>query len=811
MGVLRNFTHAIRALRQAPGFSAVVVLILALGIGANTAIFTLLDAALLRPLPYRNPSSLVLVSLADRTAGNETGPMSYPLFTLIAARTRTFVGIAAFTNETFNFTSGDEAMQVQAARVSANFFDVLGVKPALGRSFLSEEGKPGGKLVAILSDAFWRRAMHSNPRITGGTITLDANVYAVVGVLPPSFSFAPLGTTTEVWTTHIDQLNLTTPEHIQAGAGYLDGIARTGSSLAQSQAEMNVLHQQYLREFPKLADADPKRPVEVTPLRTKLVSSFRSLFVMLSASVGLVLLIACANAAGLLLARGLKRSREIAIRIAIGATRKQVIAQLLAESLMLAILSGLAGFALSLAGANALAHFTAQQVPRVADHPTALDWRILAFAAAVSIATGLLFGFAPALQLSKPQVSSALREEGRGVAGSRTRSLSRNLLASGQIALSLVLLLAAGLLIRSFVRLTMQPPGFDPQRVLTMNLTLPPSKYSTPAQMIDFYDRLLSRVRAVPGVQAAAVSSALPLDISRLTPALIEGQPPLPLPQRPIIVVQTFTPSYLAVMKIPLIRGRFFNPFDKRDTARVVVVNHAFAARYFPDRDAIGKHIWLGKMTAPAEITGVIGDIKNLSLSAGTEPEIDVPFPQLAWARMNLLVRATGGDPKALTGAIRLQIAKTDRDQPATAIQTMSELLAAAGSQAQAITLLLAAFAAFAFLLAIVGLYGVISYSVAQRTQELGVRMALGATRHDLLRLVLRQGARLAFAGVFVGVAGALAVNRMMTNLVYGVSTTDPLTFIVIPLLFLLLALVATYVPAVRAARVDVADALRLQ
>ncbi|MBV8551052.1 MAG: ABC transporter permease [Acidobacteriaceae bacterium] len=811
MPVTHNLRQVIRVHRNAPGFTIAVVLIVALGIAANTAVFTLVNSALLRPLPYRDPSSLVFVSAADRGDAEGSGCLSYPHFSLVAGRSRGFEDIAGFTSENFNFTTGDEAVQLQAARVSSNFFRVLGINMAMGRGFTSDADKPGGRLVAVLSDAFWRRRLSGNPEIIGKPITLDAKSYTVVGVLPPWFRFASLGNETEVWTTHIDELNLMSPQQIQAGACYLAAVARLapGSSIGASQAEMDVLNRQYLREYPKLADADPKRPVQVTPLRTKFVNSFRSMFLILSASVGIVLLIACANVAGLLLARGLKRRREIAIRMAMGASRKQVITQLLTESVVLALLSGMLGLALGVAGTHALAHFAAKQIGPASGLETTVDWRIAVFAVGVSIATGLLFGLAPALQFSRADVGAALREEGRGTAGARTKNLSCNLLAGGQIALSLVLLVAAGLLIRSFIRLQRQPPGFEPSGVLTMNLTLPPAKYYTPAQMIEFYDRLLERVESVAGVRAAAVSSALPVNVARLTPVLIEGQAPVPLAERPILIIQTFTPSYLRIMQIPLIRGRFFSAFDKHDSARVIIVNQSFVNRYFPRQDPIGKHVWLGRMTTPAQIVGVIGDIKNVSLSAGAQPEIDIPFAQLPWGRMNLLVRASTGDPKGLTDAIRLQIAKIDRDQPATAIKTMDELLTDASSQPRVIMALLTAFAGFAFMLAIVGLYSVLSYSVAQRRQEMGVRMALGATRRDVLTLVLRQGAVLAVAGIVAGVGCALAVTRLMDNLVYGVRTIDPFTFVLVPALFLASALTATCIPALRATQVDVAEVLK--
>ena len=822
MPLVENISHALRMMRRNPGFSFLVILILALGIAANTAMFTLLNAALLRPLPYRDPSHLVFLSAIDRSEGGSgsnggsIGCLSLPHFQLIASRNRSFSQIAAFTNENFNFTRGSEAVQLQAARVSSNFFDVLGVRPVLGRSFLSSESKPGGNLAAILSDDFWRTHFHQDPNVIGQSITLDSRSYTIVGVLPPGFHFGLLGTNVQVWAPRFDELNLMTAQQVQIGACYLDAVARLapGISIAQAQAEMNVLDNAYLRERPTLADADPKRPVEVVPLKARLVSGFRSIFFILSTAVAFVLLIACANVASLLLTRGLKRRREFAIRIAMGARRGQLALQLLTETVLLGIVSGILGLGLSLWGTRLMVNVVAGTFPRMTElaasdgSAISIDWRVLAFALVISALTGLLFGLAPALQFSKPEVGAALREEGRGTAGARSRNVSRHFLVAGQVALSLVLLVGAGLLIRSFIWLETQPPGFEPRGVLTMDLALPPSRYAKPDQMIAFYDEVLRRVQALPGVTAAAVSSALPVNITRLTPVLIEGQPKVPLAERPIIIIQMFTPSYLRVMRIPLRKGRFFNPHDKQDSARVLVVNEAFAKRFFPGQDPVGKHILLGRSAAPSEIVGLIGDIKNVSLAIEPEPEIDLPFAQATWAKMNLMLR-TEGDPNALAVAVRRAVAQVDPNQPVTAVRTLSEVLSEASAQPRVVLFLVSAFAAFAFLLAIVGLYAVISYSVAQRTQEMGVRIALGSTPAALFRLVLSQAATLAGAGIAIGIVCSLALTRLMTKIVYGVSTLDPLTFLLVPLLFFVFALLASYVPALRATRVDVVDALR--
>jgi putative ABC transport system permease protein len=753
----------------------------------------------------------VSVTTIDRSGGDTDGCLSYPHFQLIAEGHQAFSSVAAFTNETFSFSDrGGEPMQLQAARVSWNFFDLLGVKPSMGRTFTAEEGKAGAKPVALISYELWHRHFSGRPNVAGQSISLDSTLYTIVGVLPVSFQFGLLGADTDIWTPRIDELNLATSQQIQGGTCYLNGIARLAPdvSIEQARAEMRILDRQYVRDFPKMGDADPKRPVDIVPLKTKLVGNFRTLFLMLAAAVALVLLIACANIAGLLLTRSLKRRREVAIRIALGARRKQLVMQFLTESVLLALLGGTVGVLLALASIRVLIYTAGQSFPAMTELPIGVDSTVLAFAFALSILTGLLFGLLPALHFSNTNVSAALREEGRGTAGARSRNGSRNLLVTGQIALSLILLVGAGLLMRSFILLETESPGFNAHGVLTMSIALPPSKYSKPDQMIGFFDQLVRTVEILPGVKAAAVSSALPINVARLTPILVEGQPAVPLPERPIITVQTFTSSYLRVMQIPLIKGRFFDTYDQHESSPVIVVNQSFAKKFFSGQDPIGKHVWIGRRPIPAQIVGVIGDIKNVSLSLSAQPEFDVPFSQLAWGRMNLILRTTG-DPRSFTGAVRIQIAKLDKNLPVTAVQTIDELLAQASTQPRMIMILLTGFAGFALVLAIVGLYGAISYSVVQRTQEIGVRIALGATRGDLLRLVLGYGAAVTCVGIAIGIACSLLVTGAMEKLVYGISTQDPITFCVVAALFFVFGLLASYVPARRAMRVDVVEALR--
>ncbi len=518
---------------------------------------------------------------------------------------------------------------------------------------------------------------------------------------------------------------------------------------------------------------------------------------ILSGAVGLVLLIACANVASLLLSRAVGRRQEIAVRMAIGASRASMVRQLLTESVLLALAGGAAGAALSAWGTRALTALAGSSLPGAA--AIHADAAVLAFTVAVSALCGVLFGLAPALQVSRPDLNAVLRAEGRGSDGGRRRNRLRSLLVVAQVALSVTLLIGAGLLLRNFVQLRTASPGFDSANLLTMNIALPPARYPKGPQMIAFYDALVESVRSLPGVRAAAVSSALPTRAARISPALPEGQPEVPLMQRPFFNIQTFTPGYVAAMRVPLLRGREFTAHDDATAPPVAMVNQAVSRRFWPGQDAVGRHILVGRMARPVEIVGVLGDVPNSTLAADVEPEIDLPFAQLPWATMNLAVR-TAADPHTAAGAVRSRVLALDRDQPVTAIQTMDELLDDAAAQSRFSTTLLAALAALALLLAVVGIYSAIAYSVAERAAEIGIRVALGATRHDIVAMTVRQGLLLAAAGVALGLAAAFASTRLLAGMLYRVSTTDPRAFAAAALLFLAVAALASYLPARRAA-----------
>jgi len=763
---------------------------------------------LLRPLPYSQPGRLALVTIASASEHTRQIPMSWLRFTTLRDQNRSFSGLAGCTDETFNLSGLGEAEQLASARVTANFFDVLGVRPAIGRTLSPEEDQPGGRNVVLISHSLWMRKFGGAADVAGRHITLDSQDYTVIGVLPRNFGFQLLGTNIDLWAPRVFDLNLVTPQQIQGGTGFLTAVARLRPFVTreQAQAEIKALDRRYQSAYPGRPDVVPTRVLEVGNLQEEFVGKVRPAVLILAAAVGLLLLIACANLASLLLSRALGRGKEMAVRTALGAKRGAIIRQLLVESILLALAGGALGILLGRWGTALLLRLAQNDL--VAGSQAAMDFRVLAFTAAISLASGVLFGLMPALQVSRPDLNALLREEGRGTAGGG-RHRARSLLVLGQVALSMILLIGAGLLIRSFIRLETAPLGFNPKDALTVEIGLAPAKYGTPERMIAFYREALRQTSGLPGVQAAAISSALPLNPIRFSMVLFEGQPVAPLGQRPVVVIQTISPDYPKVMQVPVMRGRAFTEHDDATAPRVVIVNQALARRFWPNDNPIGKKLWAGRMEA-AEVVGVFADTKNISLAAETGPEVFLPFPQFPWARLNLSLR-TATEPANLIAAVRRQISKIDPEQPITHPQSLEELLEASQASQKFIAVLLGAFSATALLLTMVGIYGVAAYSVAQRTRELGIRMALGAERGDVLRLVVGQAAMLALAGIVLGLAGSFALTRSLRSLLFQTSVTDPATYAIGALTFALAALLASYLPARRATRIDPIEALRQQ
>lgn len=805
---LQDLRFGARTLLKNPGFTLAAVLTLALGIGANTAIFTVTSSVLIKPLPYRNPGRLVFLATQRRgSRGSEAqGAFSLNRYDMLRARSRSFSGIGVFATDSFNLTGRGDPEQVPIARVSPNFFSVLGLKPQLGRTFTEDEGRPEGKYVVMISDALWHTRFGADPSIVGQTINLDATTYTVIGVLPSGLQFPFIGPA-DVWTPRYFELTFMTPQHLRLGVSYLQGVGRLspGATVESAAAELKVLDQQYNQENPKAPDGGSNISMIAGKLQELTVADLRTRLLFLSAAVGLLLLIACANVASLLLSRALSRRKEIAVRTALGAKRSVIVRQLLTESVLLALVAGAVGLALSWAATRALAVYGGTNVPQ--GFAIGIDWRVLVFMLAVSVFTGLIFGLFPALQLSRTEMNSTLRDEGRGSSASHTRVQAKGLLVVGQVAFSLILLIGAGLLVRSFSRLLKIDPGFDSSHVLTMYVPLPTVKYAKPDQQVQFFDELLRRISALPGVKSASISAAVPLSPIRITPMLPEGQPEVPVRQRPFIIIEATSPHYLETMRIPLQSGRAFSDADNAQAPKVVIINQSFARRFWPNENPVGKHVVLG-LSTNAEVVGVAADIRNQGLAQDPQPQVYIPYPQLPWPNMNLFVRTTT-DPHGMVSAVRAQVSTVDPDQPVTKVQTVDELMDGARAQPRFTMFLLGTFSATALLLAIVGLYGVLAYSVAQRRQELGIRMALGATRSDILRLVVRQGMALAVIGIGIGLVAALLLTRLMSNLLYGVGTHDMTTFALAPLAFLAIALVASYFPARRATAVAPTEALR--
>ena len=798
-----------RMLRRNPGFSVAAVLTLALAIGANTAIFTITNAVLLRALPYRDPGRLVALDAQQKDHQSRCCTLGWS--DLIRSRNQSFSATSVAAIDTFNLVGRGEPRQVAAGRVSPGFFEMLGVPMQLGRTFAQDEGQPAGKFVVIISNSLWRDRFGSDMHVIGQTLNLDTTAYTIIGVLPAGMQFPFLGQA-DVWTPRYFEHSLFTPQRLRMGVGYLSLIARLrdGVSRERALAEVQLLHEQYRKENPSAPDADPDVSAVVTNLQDSVVVNIRTRLLFLSVFVALVLLIACANVASLLLSRALARKKEIAVRAALGAKRSLIVRQLLTESVLLALVAGAIGLGISYAATRWLGALIQDNLPQ--GMPITMDRGVLFFTLAVSIFTGVIFGIFPALQLAGTNVNETLRDEGRSSTGGRSRTQLKNLLVVGQVAMSLLLLIGAGLLVRSFKHLLNVDPGFDSQNVLTMNVNLPTVKYADAQKQISFFDELLRRVSALPGVRSAAISAALPLTFKRITPLLPEGQPEVPLAQRPFLDIEAVSPGWFETMRVPLRGGRDFTAADNIQGHKVVIVNETFARRYWPNQNPIGKHVVVGRWPEPAEVIGMAADVKNNGLARDTQAQLYLAFPQLAWGNMNLLLR-TATRPQDMVPAVRAQISALDPDQPVTNIQTVDELMDGSRAQPRFTVLLLGIFSITALVLAIVGIYGVLSYAVTQRRQELGIRQALGAEKSHILRLVVRQGVTLSVIGIAIGTTVGLIAARLfqnqMSGLLYKISVFDLPTFVITPVIFVVIGALASYFPAQRATKVHPTEALR--
>jgi putative ABC transport system permease protein len=798
-------------MRQSPGFTAAAILTLALGIGGNTAVFSVVHALLMRPLPLAEPERLMFIAGKNPARAGAGYPFSVAAYETMRDGTRAMDGIAAVCEESLTLTGiGDPPADPQvltASRVSANFFDVVGVHPAMGRGFRADEGAAGAAPVAVISRRLWQTQLGGDRTILGRGITLGQEAYTVIGVMGAEFPFPYVGT--DVWVTQTMAYTGLQPEQIRNGAGYLTAIARlrSGMKAQQASAELAVLARQYQRDHVGNPDADPRTRWDVTPLAEALVSDIRPTLLVLMGAVGFVLLIACANVAGLTLARASGRGKELAIRAAMGASRGTILRQLLMESVLLAVVGAAVGTVPAAWGVEALANASGGVLPGF--QPVRVDLPVLGFTLAIAIATGVLCGVVPALRVSRQDLNAVLRDASRGTTGGMRRQRVRGLLVVGQMALSMVLLIGAGLLLTSYARLQNVDPGFDPRHEVTMRLSLPPARYGDEARRIAFVRDVVARVDALPGVQSAAISLALPLGTPIMAPFLAEGQATVAMGLRPLAVWNAVTPEYFRTLGIALVKGRDFTARDDAAAPKRVIVSAALARRFWPNEEALGKRILYSRRQVPAEIVGVAADVKTQGLEADAGLVMYTPYPQFPWANVALTLRAAG-DPKGLFRGAREAVFAVDRDLPVVKPQTLEELVEGTLSQRRQTVYVVACFAVVALLLAAVGLYGVMAYTVEQRRAEIGIRHAIGARRGDILRMVLAQAVGLSAIGIGVGAVGAWALTRLIAQMLYRTSATDPSTYVGVAILFLAIAVLASGLPAWRAARVDAAEALRV-
>jgi len=801
--IFKDMRYGVRSLGKHPGFTAVAVITLALGIGANTAIFSVVNAVLLKPLPFSDPERLVWVW--DTHPQLAKIPTSLPDFLGWKEQNRSFEHLAAFTSGKMFVDAGDGTTDTPIALVTPELFSVFQVSPILGRTFTEEETLPGRFRVAVLSHAMWQSRFGSDPNVTARTIQLNGAAYTIIGVMPPGFSYPDRA---ELWRPlPID------PAKLDPGPHYLKVVGRLkpGVTLAQAQADMSIIAARLSQQN---REKNAGHGVKLERLTNVVVGDIGLALYVLLGAVGFVLLIACANLANLMLARVGARQKEIAVRTALGASRLRIVRQLLIESIMLAIVGGLVGLLLAFWAVSWVVSLSADTIPRV--HEISVDPRVAGFTLLVSVLTGLLFGLAPAIQVSRPDLTDALKESGRSTAGLRRNRLRSTLVVS-EVALSLVLLVGAGLMIRSFAKLNQVDPGFKPAQVMTLGVSLLRTKYPEDEQVAQAYSQILEHAAAVPGVESVAAISDLPLTGSNISDSFtIEGRPPIAKETEPSTEYHIVTPRYFESMGIPLLSGRDFAQNDTRQSPNVVVINDVFARRHFVGENPLGHRLKLqGQERDPLVIIGVVGNVRQLGLDERLTPELYVPLLQDPlspdYQRSMTLVVRSKSDPGAIAGSLRAAVTSVDKSLPVYELKPMTEHLRDSLARRRFNLILLTVFSCVALALAAVGIYGVISYGVTQRTHEMGIRMALGAKPRDVLSLVVRQAMLLALGGVGIGLLASWALTRLMKGLLFSVSVTDPMTFVAIAVLMTLIALLACLIPALRATRVDPLVALRYE
>jgi len=809
--LLQDVRYALRLLRRSPGFTAIAVLALALGIGANTTIFSVVNAAVLKPLPYANPDALVQLWMRFTGIGipNDQNWVSAPEF-MDLQKNSSLDQLAGISTTSYNINVSGTPERVDSADVSVTFFPLLGVQAQVGRVFLPEEGKRGQEQVALLSDGLWRRRFGADPSVPGRKLIMNGQSFRIVGVMSASFNF-PVDT--EVWTPLVFSPEALSPDN--RGSHSLEVIARIKPdlSIAQARTDMAAVSQRIIQENPQYDYKHANFTVLMIPLLDQQVGDIRTALWILMGAVGLVLLIACGNVANLLLVRASARQREIAVRQALGVSRWRLARQLLTESVILALAGGLAGLLLAWWSLRALVALAAASFPRIAE--AKMDFSVLAFTILVSMLTGILFGLAPTLHSTARGMHETLKEGGRGGSSGGAARRLRGALVMSELALSLMLLTGSGLLIRSFLQLQYVDTGFRPDGVLTLRVSLPEQKYPKPEQARVFFRDLLERVRQLPGVDAAGGATGLPLTrtgwsgtTSVDTQSVPDGAKYPEADQRPVF------PGYFETLGIGLVRGRYFDERDNETAAPVAIIDETMANTYWPNQDPIGRRIRQGGTQSPAPwrtIVGVVRHVRYRTIESPSRVEFYWPYAQNTFGTVTSMSLAihTGGDPRTLVNAVSREVLNLDPDLPVYRVRTMRELMSESVARRTLSMWLLAIFAGIALLLAAVGIYGVMSYSVAQRAHEVGIRMALGASGGDVVRLVLGQSLWLTLGGIGLGLAGSLFLTALMSSLLFGIKATDPLTFLLVAMILTIVALAASFIPAWRAAGIDPLDALR--